>query len=583
MKHNLLQLLLTLLPFTPFAQAVTSTYYFDKDLNLSSKPKSSYSGEGKWERGNYRLDLYQNKSHYHVFAAHYTDSTFTTMNGQFVSYYENGVVENVMYYKDGKLEGLSVKWAADHKIMDSTWYRNGNPDSAITYNYNFLNHKLTSVTRDNFINSSTVETPYDEHENPIEGDASNTTSAEKTVVVINPDEEAAFPGDDSTMNSYFQYRFSQHRFNLIINGTSEACSLKFIIDENGKVSQVQSIYCDNNALRNNMVDAVRDIVWLPALKNGKPVTSLKEVTETYSPSITGLTNDNQRRYFFDENFNAVPEDDARYFGKLTKEDNLIKLTVHYKQRSNRIFSMHFTDSTLQTATGEFESFYYDDQKEVRGNFLMGRKDGLWLEWSDKGQVTDSSLYVNRVKAYEVSTVYQPEGAPGMRIVRDYINNKKREIYYDRRRVTSDNTVPLFGAEEGNSSNVFTSPEVAPSFSGGAGAWDKYVNTYLDQNLKSSRRDGVCMVRFIVDTDGKVYGAQALTLRGSAIANAMMGAAMSSPAWIPATQHGSKVKAYVMSEMRYTVIQGSGAPIKRYIHPLIINSVKVVDPTNIQGK
>ena len=434
MKPNLLHLLLALLPFTTFAQVATTTYYFDKDLNLSSKSKSSYSGEGKWEGGNYRLDLYRNKNHYHVFAAHYTDSTFATMNGQFVSYYENGVVENVMYYKDGRLAGLSVRWATDHKIMDSTWYRNGAPDSAVIYNYNFLNRKLTSVIRDNYIDSSTVQIRYDAHENPIEADASDSTSAERLVVITNPDEEAAFPGDDSTMNSYFQYRFSQHRFNLILQGTSEACALTFIIDKNGRASDVQSIYCDNNALRNYMADAVRDIVWLPAIKNGKSVASVKQVAEIYSPSITGLTSDNQRRYFFDDNFNAVPEEDAPYFGKLTKEGNLVKLTVHYKQHSNRIFSMHFTDSTLQIATGEFESFYSDDQKEVRGNFLMGRKDGLWLEWSDQGQVVDSSLYVNRVKTYEVLTRYQPQGTPGMRLILDYLNNKKREIFFDRRNV-----------------------------------------------------------------------------------------------------------------------------------------------------
>lgn len=58
MRNNFLQLLLILLPFTSFAQVSPATYYLDKDLNLCSKSKSFYSGEGKWEGGNYRLDLY---------------------------------------------------------------------------------------------------------------------------------------------------------------------------------------------------------------------------------------------------------------------------------------------------------------------------------------------------------------------------------------------------------------------------------------------------------------------------------------------------------------------------------------------
>lgn len=241
--------------------------------------------------------------------------------------------------------------------------------------------------------------------------------------------------------------------------------------------------------------------------------------------------------------------------------------------------MHFTDSTLQIASGAFESFYSDNQKQVHGNFLLGQKDGWWLEWDDNGQVIDSSLYVNKIKTYEVSTAYQPEGAPGIRIIWDYMNNTKREIYYDRRIVTSDVTVPIYGTEQAGSNNVFNVPEVAPSFPGGAEAWEEYVHAYLDKNLPGNHRDGICMVRFIVDTDGKAYGAEALTLKGSTLATTMMGAVMSSPEWTPATQDGKKVKAFVILPMQFHSIRSSTpTQNKRYIHPLIINSVKLVSPT-----
>jgi len=579
MKGKLLLLLLLLLCFNSFCQVKPSIFYFDKDLNISVKSKSVYTGEGKWDDGLFLMDLYDNKNHYHIFSAHYTDTTLAVMDGRFISYYNNGNVENLSYYSKGKPEGLWIKWDADKKVMDSVWYRNGEPDSSVTYYYDYRSRKLTSTVRNNFTDSSTIRTRYDEHEQALAQDLSDSIKVGEDKVVEKPDEEVAFPGSDSAMNSYFQYRFDRRRFNLVLQGTSGSCILKFKVDKNGQVLNIESPYCDNNILKNAMSDAVRDIAWLPATKDGKPVTAIKEVSETYTPSIAGLTNDNQRRYFFDVNFNAASQDDAPYFGKLNSEDNLIKLTVHYNQHTNKIFSMHFTDSTLQIASGEFESFYLDNQKKVRGNFLLGQKDGWWLEWNDDGQVIDSSLYVNRTKTYEVSTVYQPEGAPGTRIIWDYINNKKREIYYDRRIITSDVTVPIYGTEQAGSKNVFNIPEVAPSFPGGVEAWDEYVRAYLHKNLPGNHRDGICMVRFIVDTDGKVYGAEALTLKGSSLATTMMGAVMSSPEWTPATQDGKKVKAYVILPMQYYFVPFSTpTQNKRYIHPLIINSVRLVSPT-----
>ena len=580
MKGKLLLLTLLLLCVKSFCQVNPTTFYFDKDLNISVKSKAFYTGEGKWENGLYLLDLYENKNHYHIFSAHYTDSTFAVMDGRFISYYNNGALENLSYYNKGKPQGLWIKWDADKKVTDSVWYNgNGQPDSSVNYSYHYYTRKLTSSIRNNFTDSSTIRTRYDEHEQPLARDLSDSIKVGEDKVVEKPDEEVAFPGSDSAMNSYFQYRFEQNRFNLVLQGTAGSCILKFKVNKNGQALDIETSYCDNNTLKNVMSDAVRNIAWLPATKNGKPVTAIKEVSETYTPSITGFTNDNQRRYFFDVNFNAASQDDAPYFGKLSSEDNLIKLTVHYNQHTNKIFSMHFTDSTLQIASGAFESFYLDNQKKVRGNFLLGQKDGWWLEWDDNGQVIDSSLYVNKIKTYEVSIAYQPEGAPGIRVIWDYMNNTRREIYYDRRMVTSDVTVPIYGAEQAGSNNVFNVPEVAPSFPGGAEAWEEYVHAYLDKNLPGNHRDGICMVRFIVDTDGKVYGAEALTLKGSTLATIMMGAVMSSPEWTPATQDGKKVKAFVILPMQFHSIRlSTPTQNKRYIHPLIINSVRRVSPT-----
>ncbi len=582
MKGNLLLIVLLLFCFNLFSQVKPAIYYFDNDLKLSTKSKSTYLGEGKWDNNLFRLDLYNKKDHYLIFSAQYADSTLSVMDGIFISYYKNGNVENLNYYKKGKPDGVWVKWNLDHKLMDTAWYKNGEPDSSVNYYYDYINRKLLYIIKDNFIDGSTIRTRFDDHEQPLPRDITDSIKVGEDIVVTNPDEEVAFPGSDTAMNDFFQYQFEQQKFELILRGTSGACSLKFKVDKNGNASDFETIYCDNNYFANTMRNAIQTISWLPATKNGKPVAAIKEVSEEFYPSIVGITKDKQRKYYFDDNFNPVESDEAKYFGKITSENNLIKLTVHnnlhhYYENTYKVFSIHFTDSTLQTCSGEFESFYSGDHKKVRGNFLLGKKNGLWLEWDNVGQIVDSALYSFGAKTSETFIGYQPEGDLGIKVMTDYANGKKRTVYYSNRKITSDVTIPLYGKEEGDTNNIFTNPEIAPSFQEGPEAWDKYINEYVNKNLGNHFRDGVCVVRFIVNTDGKISDAEALTLKGTQIAKTIRKGVMSAPDWIPATQDGKKVKAYVILPMRYYFIKFPSTPVnKNYIHPFIINSVKKVD-------
>jgi len=549
MKGKLLLSTLLLLCVKSFCQVNPTTFYFDKDLNISVKSKAFYTGEGKWENGRYLLDLYENKNHYHIFSAHYTDSTFAVMDGRFISYYNNGALENLSYYNKGKPQGLWIKWDADKKVTDSVWYNgNGQPDSSVNYSYHYYTRKLTSSIRNNFTDSSTIRTRYDEHEQPLARDLSDSIKVGEDKVVEKPDEEVAFPGSDSAMNSYFQYRFDQNKFALISYGTSGACNIRFKVDKNGRVSGLTPLYCDNGIFARTMEDAIEQIAWLPATKDGKPVTALKEVSEEFYPSLNGMIINNQRKYYFDRNFNATEPDEATFFGKITLENNMVKLTVHHYQHTDKVFSIHFTDSTLQICNGEFESYYNDDQKLIRGNFLLGRKNGVWLQWSDIGQVIDSSIYNIGVKTSETSLKYQPEGAMEAMNITDYAAGTKRNVFYDKRTITSDVTTKLYGESDGDTDKIFTKVEVEPSFPGGPEAWKKYLDDNILNSMDKVHRIGGCIIRFVIDTSGKVSNVEALTLRGSSIARLAIRVITDSPDWIPATQKGRKVKAYLMQSI-----------------------------------
>lgn len=554
MKSVLLLPILVVVSFAAFCQEQSTTYYFDNDLNLTAKSKSIYTGSGKKVDSLYELELYEKKDKYHIFTAFYTDSTFAVMDGRFISYYKNGNVENNNYYKKGQPDGLWLKWDSDKKILDSTWYRDGKPDSSVIFKYAVLSQKLHLIERNNFIDSISVLYRFDEYGGPLAPQISDTTYKNDKIVILNPDEKVEFAGGEDAMKNYFQYQFGRHKFELISNEAFGMCHVATIVDKTGNVTDLVILSCDNSILARVVGEIVRSVVWLPAEKDGKPVTGTKEISTEYYPAITGMTGTNKKKYYFNKDFSPAASGEAEYFGKITSEDNLVKLTVHDSHHLNRIFSIHFTDSSFETANGVFEKFDFDDQKVMRGSLLLGRKNGVWLYWDKTGRVIDSSIYSIGIKTSETILTYQPEGGLASMKVRDYNAGTERYVFYDKkaitdkRAITSDVTINLQGDEEDDTDKIFTNAEIAPSFPGGTVAWLRYLDKYISSSMGRINRFGMCVVRFVVDTSGRVSDVKALTLQGTTLAKIAIKSIVDGPNWVPALQHGRKVKSYMMQSV-----------------------------------
>src|SRR6476660_1091359 len=69
-------------------------------------------------------------------------------------------------------------------------------------------------------------------------------------------------------------------------------------------------------------------------------------------------------------------------------------------------------------------------------------------------------------------------------------------------------------------HVFTKVEIEASFPGGEGGWTRYVKKAIEQNideLTESGESGTCRIRFIVSKDGSVSDVEALTMKGTKLA------------------------------------------------------------------
>jgi N-acetylmuramoyl-L-alanine amidase/outer membrane biosynthesis protein TonB len=93
--------------------------------------------------------------------------------------------------------------------------------------------------------------------------------------------------------------------------------------------------------------------------------------------------------------------------------------------------------------------------------------------------------------------------------------------------------------------VYQKVQVEASFPGGPAAWTRYISNAISDSIsKFTNADyGTCVIRFIVNTDGRVTDVTATTMKGTKLAKLSIHAIKNGPKWIPASQNGHVVAAY----------------------------------------
>ena len=105
--------------------------------------------------------------------------------------------------------------------------------------------------------------------------------------------------------------------------------------------------------------------------------------------------------------------------------------------------------------------------------------------------------------------------------------------------------------------VFQKVEIEAQFPGGEGAWTKYIsreiNRYIDE-LQEAGKAGTCLVQFIVDREGNISEVEALTMKGTKLAEICVNAIRKGPKWKAAEQNGRKVKAYRKQPVTFQIAE-----------------------------
>jgi len=259
-------------------------------------------------------------------------------------------------------------------------------------------------------------------------------------------------------------------------------------------------------------------------------------------------------YYFDKDFISTEKSKAVFYGTGEFEAGLVKLSVYNNADKQLLMVEHFTDSTLQTSEGLFQT-YAANMLEVEGNYAKGKEDGLWQKWDSSGHIIDSSFYNAGMLARYIHRGYYKSGFPDSIIINDMKTGELAKTYYNDSNIIANQV--FFTGEKGlvkyyakgvftGTDSVYSREEIEASFPGGTAAWTRYIVSSLQKYADEVYKDnvfGTCIVKFIINKEGKVSEVEANTMKNTKLAEVALRIIKNSPKWKPASQYGRNVNAY----------------------------------------
>jgi antitoxin component YwqK of YwqJK toxin-antitoxin module len=129
-------------------------------------------------------------------------------------------------------------------------------------------------------------------------------------------------------------------------------------------------------------------------------------------------------FYFHKNRNQCPREYATYVGYGTKENDLIKVTMHVIETGQLLMSGTFTDTTLSTREGFFEFFMEDGRKQSAGYFKNNLAEGNWALFDYFiGKVSMDSVYYEAGK--NIARIHYSYYANGLASSRILTNDRDK--------------------------------------------------------------------------------------------------------------------------------------------------------------
>jgi antitoxin component YwqK of YwqJK toxin-antitoxin module len=121
-------LLITLLSFATKVSAQDTLRYFVDYYNKKCSRHLAYFYRVQIREGNlWYIEDYYAREQIPQMTGRYADDSLTKAEGTFYYYHKNSKLDGVVRYKNGLLEGLSMHYDSTGRVLDSTFYKHGQP------------------------------------------------------------------------------------------------------------------------------------------------------------------------------------------------------------------------------------------------------------------------------------------------------------------------------------------------------------------------------------------------------------------------------------------------------------------------
>ncbi len=280
-----------------------------------------------------------------------------------------------------------------------------------------------------------------------------------------------------------------------------------------------------------------------------------------------------------------------YYVTTEKQDTLWHRKVYYISRGTMATEGWYKDDSCKVPHGRFTMYDFTGYAKEDGYYSNGKKEGLWLSFSDKGFIVDSGIYANgHLKGIELK--WYPDGMPSDSLNFDGAGNGVEVSWYTDGTPASagfwtQDTMKkgrwkyffhdgsIMATEEYDKGklvvcNCFTptgqamdtalcrEKEAIPG--GGLRGWRHFLETGLRTMLDNLATKGAkpgsytAAIKFLVTEDGTVTELVPLTKLGQGIEEEIVKLFKNAPKWEPGRQFGRPVKSYHTQPVTFMITE-----------------------------
>lgn len=291
--------------------------------------------------------------------------------------------------------------------------------------------------------------------------------------------------------------------------------------------------------------------------------------------------------YYDHAGKQIAPATAFSYSYVTKQPDGLWVRVDFYVHNDSLqMKGRFTDKELKNKTGPFSYYHYNGRLSATGRYENNQKQGLWLSWAEEGHLTDSLFYKNDMLIYgrsfykdgKISSSWDPSVGdtilrrqlrPDGRLLYEgqaYANNREGYWkYYDTtgklmmEAIYQKDSVIAFTCydEMGNVQKENCIFEREAQVKGGNSFWRKHLERSFARELPKAfykgEFSGVVLVRFIVDTAGRVTDVKITASTEPRLNEAAIRIISSGPLWEPGIQYNRKVRSFHTQPL-YFVLQ-----------------------------